>query len=335
MKIKTSFERRIKLLILLLVFSLITCIKCPTSFTYEFVEQLNIAEGSNAIALDSDIGYVYAANLWYPQVYQYNLQGDSIKIFTDFTQENNGKYGYYSPIDLIVDDDNYVYILTKPRKQDIDSSWTFTDGFSVLKYNSTGEYQNELYFAEMNLEWYSGVMAYNMGIIYITNGKRLIKINTKDGQISEFVFEMQDSNHIEPNYIHIADMAIDEDDNIWVVGHTSLNWDTSYDWKVGVHITRFDSNCKNQKTFNSKCESSFFGSAPNNPGITFDSNNNMYIATGYCQSIEIYNVDQELLREIKLEDERSMPVDIAIDTNNNLYVLDSFNDKILIYKLDQ
>lgn len=233
---------------------------------------------------------------------------------------------------MVVDDISNIYILVKPWTQNLDGNKNYLNGFCIIKYNSDGEYQKEFDFTKIDETLEPSVLAYKNNILYVTNGIELKKINSEDSQSSDYIFPIQNSNYIDPNYIHITDMAIDNDNYIWVVGQA--DWDVNNDWKVGVHITQFDSNCQHQKTFYAKSKSSFFGSALNNPGITFDNDNNMYVTTFYGQSIEIYDFDQEFQREIKIESERSLPIDIVIDKNNNFYVLDRANDNVLVYKLD-
>ena len=314
-------------LIFLLIFS---CSECPVPFSYELADQFTVSYGSRAIAIDSEQGYIYVANTEDNLVNQYNLKGDEVQTLVDFNVEEVGKYEFYYLSSLVVGENGNIYILAIPYKTISDSVKNVMKGFCIIKYNSDGTYQREFDFINTDDAWYPTDLAYENHILYVTNGNRLIKINTENGQTSEFVFQIQDSNHIDPNFIHTTDMAIDDDNNIWLVGQASYN---DYQ-EVGVHITQFDSNCQNQKTFNAKSKSSFFGSALNNPGITFDSDNNMYVTTFYGQSIEIYDFDQEFQREIKLKDEKSLPVDIVIDNNYNLYVLDGINDRILVYQLD-
>ncbi len=312
---------------LIIYFLIISCSECPIPFSYELTNQFTVDHGSEIIAIDSNKGYIYIADPWY--IHQYSLQGDQIRTLVDFTQDNIGNYEFYNVRDLVVDDNSNIYILVKPWTQNLDGNRNFLNGFCIIKYNSDGEYQKEFDFTKINEDWFQWILAYKNNILYVTNGIELKKINSEDGLSTDFNLPSQ-NNNTEP-YIHTTDMAIDDDNNIWVVGQAS--WDVATDWKVGVHITQFDSNCQYQKTFNAKCRTSFFGSRMNNPGITFDSNNNMYLATFYCQSIEIYDFDQKFQREILIESERSLPIDIEIDSNKSLYVLDSFNDRILIYEL--
>lgn len=311
---------------ILLLFS---CSDCPVPFSYELADQFTVNKISEIIAIDNDKGYIYVTNLWYPQIYQYSLQGNLIRTIVDFSEDNNLNYDYYDPIDLTVDENSYIYILARPREQNIDSTWIFLDGFCIIQYNSDGEYQKEFDFTNISKSWYNPVLAYKNNILYVTDGIKLKKINSDDGLTTDF--NLLSQNSTEP-YIHTTDMAIDDDNNIWLVGQAT--WASYNDFQVGVHITKFDSNCQYQKTFNAKCRTSFFGSRLNNPGITFDSDNNMYVATFYGRSIEIYDFDQEFQREIKMEDENSLPIDIVIDKNNNMYVLDTIGEKILVYKLD-
>ena len=332
-------EYILKIFIPSLFFLLLSsCLKCPVPFSYDLADQFTVSQHSDAIALDSDRGYIYVADSWDNQIFQYTLQGNQVQTLVDFTQDNIGNYDFYNVIDLVVDDNSNIYILVKPWTQNLGGNKNFLNGFCIIKYNCDGEYQKEFDFTKLDEDWYSWNLnlAYKNNVLYVTNGIKLKKINSEDGQSSDHIFEIPNLNFYDPNFFHIADFAIDDKNNIWVVGQASWNAGINSvpeDWKVGAHITKFGSDCKNPETFYAKSKTSFFGSNLNRPGICFDSDNNMYLATCYGQSIEIYDFDQEFQREIKIEGERSIPTDIAID-NNNLYVLDGYNDQILIYRLD-
>lgn len=317
---------------LIIYLLILSCDKCPIPFSYELAAQFTVNQGSEIIAIDNDKGYIYIADPFdTTQVHQYSLQGNQVRILVDFTQDYIGDYEFYNVVDLVVDDISNIYILVIPWFQNPDGDKSFLNGFCIIKYNSDGEFQKEFDFTNISESWYRSVLAYKNNILYVTNGHRLIKINSEDGLYT--YFNLQSQNNTEP-YIHTTDMAIDDDNNIWLVGQAQ--WFSDNDFQVGVQVIRFDSNCQNQETFNANCRASFFGAGMNNPGITFDSYNNMYLATFYCKSIEIYDFDQEFQREIKMENENSLPIDIVIDNNNNLYVLvhNSGNNTIMIYELD-
>lgn len=320
-----------KLFHILIFLILISCFDCLVLFSYEFSNQFTINYGDRAIALDNEHGFLYILNTVDNQIDLYNLQGNKQFTFADSTIQNNGIYQFYAFIDLIVDEKSDVYILAVPYKIQTDGFKNYFGGFSIINLNSNGELLKEFNYSKIEKSWSPNLLAYKKSILYITDGSRLKKINAENGLAIDYIFPIQNSTDYNRPYIHSTDMAIDNDNNIWLVGQDI--WDISIDSKVGVHMTRFDSNCQNQKTFIAKSKSSFFGSALNRPGICFDSDNNMYLATCYGQSIEIYDFDQEFQHEILIESERSLPVNIAIDNNKNLYILDGLNDRVLIYEL--
>ena len=307
----------------------------PVSFSYEFVSQFATEHHSNAITVDSDNSYIYVSsscpskNNGNQKIQKFSMQGELIGTIVDYLTSIEGNYEYYNPIDLIVDHSHHIFVLAKPYNKNSDSTWSALNGFCILKYNSNGELQKEYDFADIEEEWHPSALSYKNGILYVTNGNELKKIIIDSGLFSNINLPVQNVNHNIGPYIPTTDMAIDKDDDIWLVGQAFFNEN-----QIGVHVTKFDPTCQNHETFYSKCKTSEYGANLNNPGITFDNKDNLYLSTGYCQNIEIYDYKQEFQREIKIEDENSLATDIAIDKNNNLYILDSANDKILLYKLD-
>ncbi len=313
------------------VIILFSCSENPVSFSYEFVNQFTIERGSNAITVDSDNSYVYVSSSWssYQKIQKFSKQGELIGTMVDYLTSIEGDYDYYNPIDLIVDHSHNIFVLAKPSNKNSDSTWSSFNGFCIMKYNSNGELQKEYDFADIEEQWRPSALSYKNGILYVTNGNEIKKIIIDSGLFSNIILPIQNVNNTIGPYIPTTDMAIDKDSDIWLVGQASFNEN-----QIGVHVTKFDSTGQNYKVFNAMCKTSTYGAVLNNPGITFDDKDNLYLSTGYCQSIEIYDYKQEFQREIKIEDKNSLPIDIAIDKNNNLYVLDRANDKILVYKLD-
>lgn len=307
----------------------------PMSFSYEFISQFATEHHPNAIAVDSENSYIYVSSS-YPsknngnqKIQKFSMQGNLIETIIDYMTSIEGIYEYYNPIDLIVDNTHHIFVLVKPYNKNQDSTWSPLNGFCIMKYNYNGELQMEYDFADIEEEWRPSALSYKNGVLYVTNGNELKKIIIESGQFSNINLPIQNVNHNFGPYIPTTDMAIDKDDNIWLVGQASFNEN-----QIGCHFTKFDPTCQNHKTFYSKCKTSEYGANLNSPGITIDHKDNFYLSTGYCQSIEIYNYKEEFQREIKIDDENSLPTDISIDKNNNLYVLDHANDNIWVYKLD-
>ncbi len=313
------------------VFFLISCDNCTEPFSYELSDQFSVNPSDAVMTVDYEKGYIYTANPWYPKISQYDQQGKQLRLL-DLSTGEQGDYEYYIPVDLIVDEANDIFALTNPCIKNADNEWIPLNGFSIIKYDNEFRYKYEFYFTELNVSWLSIAMTYKNGILYVTNGKHLMKINADDGSYTIFNLPKQND---ENSYYHTSGVAIDSDNNIWVVG--AYNWfpenpDNWDDWEVGVQITQFDSNYQNQKTYIAQGRSKEFGSFSNQPGITFDFDNNMYLTTGYCQSVEIYDFNMNIQKEIMIDEKRSFPTDIAIDYNEILYVLDSSNDRVLIYE---
>ena len=69
----------------------------------------------------------------------------------------------------------------------------------------------------------------------------------------------------------------------------------------------------------------------NNPGLSIDGHGNIYLATFYCESLEIFNRNEEYVTQIDMDDEETRPIDVASD-NHHIYVVDNYNDRIRIYE---
>ena len=312
---------------------LLSCSDYPTPFSYELSNQFKVGFYARSLEIDREQGLLYVLSSRENQIEQYDLQGNLLLTFADSTMQNSGKYDLYLLFDLVVDEYSKVFFIAVPYKIGADGYNIYDNGFCIIKLNSNSEYLQEFDYTNTDESWHPSKLTYSNNSLFVTNGSRLTKINTENGISKDFVFNIQNPISFDPNYIHTSDIAIDFDDNIWLVGQADWDADTPDNWKVGVHMTRFDSNCDNQKTFYAKSKVTTLASAMNRPGITFDNDNNMYLVTCYGQSIEFYGFDQEFQYEIPINDKRSYPTDIAIDYNNTLYVLDGYNERVLIYEL--
>jgi hypothetical protein len=305
------------------------------SFSPELVRQFPVEHRPNAFVIDADHSCIYLSisnpslSRDNQRILKLGLDGVISDTIADYTEKGHGKYGYYQPYNLVLDDNLNLYVLVKPFMQNPDGSWYSLAEISIMRYDRKGEFQNEYNFAIEENAWPFTALAYKNGFLYVTNGSVLKKIDGKSGQWTDVQISAPPENAGIGPAIHTADMAIDESNNIWLAGQAAFA-----DGTVGCHISVVEQTGKYLKTYYSRGRTSYYGADLNTPGIAIDRYNRVYLATGYCQSVEIYSKKMQLLNEIKIGEENCLPTDVALENNDYLYVLDSLRENIRVFKLN-
>jgi len=252
------------------------------------------------------------------------------KHIVDFTTFDKGNYSRYEPIDITIGSGQNLYVLVKPYRKHSDDSWWPLAGFCVLNYSFEGDFKQEFYFTQFEEEWSPAAIAYYDGYIFVTNGRIIKRISECNGQSSDISLPINEKNVNTWPDIHTTDMAI-ANGSIWLVGQASFS-----DNSVGCHITKLDPTCKDRETFYSQGRTNFYGANPNQPGVALDRNGNIFVATCYCKSLEIFNYEGKFLTQIEIGDERSnttLPFGVAIGRNEDVYILDHASDVVHVYKV--
>lgn len=319
-------------MIILMIFILFTCQKNPVSISLETMGEFSTEPGPQTILVDEKYGCVYVlnSNPSYRnnsrKIQCFDRQGIYLKTIVDFAADTNGSYARYEPIDMTIDSDHNLDLMMKPYRKLPDESWFPYEGFCITKYHPNGSFEAEFDFAQFETEWRPTAITFHDGFIFVTNGKVLLKI-TKDGELQFEIPLPINQDIIGPP---ITDMSIDSQGNFWLVGQAGFA-DTS----IGCHITKLSPTGTSYKTFYSKGRTKNYGAMMNNPGITLDKDENIYLATFYCQSLEIFNRDGKFLNQIEIRNENNgLPIDVAVDNQKNVFVLDNLNDVVQIYKKD-
>ena len=307
-------------------------------YSTEFLFEFPTRPRSNIIVIDDEYGCVYIANFRLGnsnrKVMKYNLNGELLSMVVNFTTNQHGKYSRYIPIDLTIGANHCLYILVKPYfKLEDDDNWSSYDGFCIMVYDSQGNFQKEVDFAEYSMEWSPVAIAYGDDSLYVTNHQFLIKVDIFTCQSTEMPLPMRtEGNYVMPELI-VTDMEVDVNNNIWFAG-LSLFINTS----AGCRVMKMSPDGKNHFIFNSKGLVSNIGAAPNNPGIALDKNGNVYMATFYGRALEIFSPSGLSLSNVKVNIEgkdRILPIDVAIDSVHNIYVLDHWNELVRVFKAPQ
>ena len=321
-----------------LLFLSCTDSKNPISFTTDYIHEFSTEPRPNAIIIDNENGFLYISHSRPSKkndtrlVQKYDLSGELKGTFIDFTITGDGNFSYYNPIDLTLDIFNNLYVLVKPYREYSDSTWLALNGFCIMKYNLDGNLEREYDFSEFDQEWYPSACTHNNGYLYITNGILIKEVDIHTGQSFDYNIPLKDAPTI-LDRLHTTDIKIDMSNNFWLVGQFSYD-----NISIGCHITKLDPSFENLKSFYSKGKTDLYGSNLNNPGIALDEKGNIYLATFYCKSIEIYDSQEKLLTQIEMDainETTTLPIGVALGDNKNLYILDHGRECVCVYKINE
>ena len=306
--------------------------KNPLFFTFDYVSSFSTEPRPNAIIINEDNGYLYVANS-HPsrnndnrKIQKYNWKGELLTTVVDFTSFDKGNYPRYHPIDITMDNDRNLYILVKPYRKYSEDTWYPFEGFCILKYNFDDKFQKEFDFAEFDQEWSPAAIAYYNEYIFVTNGSIIKKISIDSEQVFDITLPISEENVNSLPEIHTTDMAIDSEGFIYLVGQAAFD-----NKSVNCHITKINLKNRQRVTVYSKGRTESFGAMPNNPGLSINSNGNIYLATFYCESLEIFNRNGEFIMQLDVDNEETRPIDVAVD-NKHIYIVDNLNNRIDVYK---
>src|SRR4030067_1154661 len=151
------------------------------SFSPELVRQFPAEHRPNAFVIDADRSCMYLSisdpsrRKDNQKILKLSLDGAILDTIADYREKGHGKYVYYQPLDLVLDDNLNLYVLVRPFMPSPDSSWFPLAEIGIMKYNHKGEFQNEYKFAVDEYAWPFTALAYKNGFLYVTNGSVLKK----------------------------------------------------------------------------------------------------------------------------------------------------------------
>ncbi|MBN2261203.1 MAG: hypothetical protein JW702_11695 [Clostridiales bacterium] len=284
-----------------------------------------------AISIETKHGFIYVpTNNSNSKIQKFNIQGELLKTLVEFSSFNKGKYSRYAPIDICIGNNN-IYILVKPYKPHIDDSWFPYEGFCILQFDLNDIFQKEYDFAQSEPINYLSSMAYLNKYIYLTNGQIIKKISLESEQIIDIIIPTdEDSISTWPD-IHTTDMEIGSNGIFYLVGQAAFP-----DTTLGCHITKINPQINERITKYSQGRSLELYAMLNNPGLALDTYDNIYLATFYCKSLEIFNSDVEIIKDIDIQEnsnDHTRPLDVGL-YNDQIYILDGFNNIVLVYRID-
>ena len=328
---KTNF------LITLMVLLAFSCEKehnsTPDSISYVF--SFSTEPRPITLTIDKEGGIIYVANLkpsnndYSAKIQKFNKEGELLKTVVDFETFDKGNFLRYLPVDITIDDNRNLYVLVNPLIEQTDETWTTPTGFCILQFDFNGSFKKEFDLSQIDGEGSPSSIAYSNKHVFVTNGRIIKKISIESEQVFDILLPVSEKNINTWPDLHTTDMAINSEGIIYLTGQAAFSNDS-----VGCHITKFYPQNNQRITSYSKGWTGMFAAMLNNPGLSISSDGNIYLATFYVMSLEIFNKNIEFIMQLDIRtenDKETRPIDIALD-NSHIYIADNKNNLILVYK---
>jgi len=307
----------------------------PVSIDYEF--SFSIEPRPIAIAIEKNHGFVYVANYnpsisnYSSKIQKFNLKGELLKTAVDFTTFSQGKYSGYNPIDICIDNNSNIYVLVKPSQLN-GETWITFEGFCILQFDTNDNLQKEYDFSEFEHHWHPAAIAYSNNYLYVTNGLIIKKISLVNNQVTDISIQNSNENIDSLSFLPVSDMTIKSEGIIYLTGQAVQA--VSNDDVSGCHITKFDPQTGQLNTSYSKGRTGIMAAMLNNPGLTISDIGNLYLATFYGMSIEVYDKNDEFILQVDIKNiggEDTRPIDL-VHFDNHIYIADYSNNNVYVYK---
>ena len=126
------------------------------SYSYELTFQFNTLEKPQSLCIDDEnqLIYILSGQIHSTNnnlvIQKFNFDGNLLAIIADFYNYSNGLYPRYSPIDITLDNEHNLCVLTIPYKKDENAEyWNSYDGFCIMIHDHNGGFLNELDFSNI------------------------------------------------------------------------------------------------------------------------------------------------------------------------------------------
>jgi hypothetical protein len=302
------------------------------SYSYELTFQFNTLDKPQSLCIDDEkqLIYILSGQIHSTNdnlvIQKFNFDGNLLATTVDFYNYSKGLYPRYSPIDITLDNEHNLCVLTIPYKKDENTEyWESYDGFCIMIHDHNGEFLNELDFSNIILDFNPEVLIFKDNLFYVTNSFSLFKISKSTWQLTEISLPKVLDNTFPANLI--SDLAINSNNNIWFVGQTTG------DSLATNYIAKMDSEGNQLFRFNSVNQIPILHAAMSQPAIQLDEKNIIYLTTFSCKSLEIYDSSGNLLKDYNLGkniNENVLPIDLEISNKKKIYILDNWNDKVYV-----
>ena len=315
------------ILLIILVLFTFSCKKeqNPLPLSVDYISCFSTESRPIAIAVDKISGYIYVANhdpginYYSMKIQKFSREGILIQTTADFETFDKGNYLSYTPVDITIDNNQNLYVLVRPMDE---------TGFCILQFDFVDTFKKEYDFSKIYGEMLPSALAFSNKHIYVTNGRILKIISIESEQVFDIMLPFNEDNKITWPDIHTTDMAVDVEGIVYLTGQANFGNDS-----LGCHITKYNPSTNQRITTYSR-GTGFMAAMLNNPGISLGSKENIYLATFYGMSLEVFNKNMEFImcKEIRpVNNEDTFPIDVAT-YNNSIYIVDNFNSLIYVYK---
>ena len=313
----------------------------PVSVSYE--SSFSTESRPISIVIEKNHGFVYVANHdpaiinYSSKIQKFNRKGELLKTVVDFANFSQGKFSRYNPIDFCTDNNSNIYVLVQPAQLS-GGTWIALGGFCILQFDTNDNFKKDYDFSEFGQPWDLSAIAYSNDYLYVvtgiipTNGFIIKKISLLYNQVADISFQNNNVNIDSLPYMPVSDMTITSEGTIYLTGQAFPTIPT--DDISGCHITKFDPHSNQLVKFYSKGRTGIVASMLNNPGLTISDIGNLYLATFYGMSIEVYDKNDEFILQVDLRPiagKNTRPIDLA-HFDKYIYIADNQNNIVYIYK---
>ena len=320
----------------------------PVSVSYE--SSFSTEPSPISIAIEKNHGFVYVANYnpainnYSSKIQKFNLKGELLKTAVDFTTFSLGKYSRYNPIDFCIDNNSNIYVLVQPSQLS-GGTWITLGGFCILQFDTNDNFQKEYYFNDFSSFeplWHPSAIAFSNNYLYVTNriffvtdgrvNNIIKKISFVNNQVTDISIQYNSENIDSLPFMPVSDMTINSEGIIFLTGQTFPT--VSTDDISGCYIIKFYPQTNQLLTFNSTGRTGMMYSMLNNPGLTISDIGNLYLATFYGMSMEVYDKNDEFILQVDVRlvgGKDTRPIGIA-HFDKHIYIADYHNNNVYVYK---
>jgi hypothetical protein len=288
----------------------------------------------HSIAIERENGWVYVAS-YNPSISNpvamiqrldsYGNEQGAI----DFYSFSNGEYQHYAPIDLCIDNEKKLYVLAKPYYKE-DSYYVPFGVYSILQFDLNFGYYQEFEIPDTTRRQFYTSLACTDKYLYATGGS-IIKVISKNGELVSEIIPSSYSEVLDSlSFLYVSDMEISSNEIFYLTGDVP-----SQDNITGWYIAKLDPESGILTMINSQ-STGILAAARNNPGLDIDKDGNPYLVTGYEKSLEVYNSNLVLVKEVDIRipngDEDTRPVDAAL-YNSRIYICDNYDGHVGVFDI--
>lgn len=325
-----------RLILLVLVF-VTSCEKpsgsIPKSIEFSFLFDTELRPHS--ISIDRENGWVYVAS-YNPsisnpvaKIQRFDSYGNEQKAI-DFYSFSNGEYPHYAPIDLCIDNEKRLYVMAKPYYKE-DSYYVPFEVYSILQFDLNFDFNQEFVIPDTTQRQFYTSLACSDNFLYATGGS-IIKVIAKNGELVSEIIPSSYSEVLDSlSFLYVSDMEISSNEVVYLTGDVP-----SQDNISGCYIAKLDP--ESGLLFMTYSQSTgVLAASPNNPGLDIDKDGNPYLVTCDGKSLEVYNSNLVLVKEVDIRipngDEDTRPVDAAL-YNSSIYICDNYDGLVGVYDIN-